>query len=510
MVPRGTSDYAVGNLATCDIQGFIQQVGAMGSILYNGSLSVYYLAVVTLNMKEKDIARRLELWLHLIPNGWAIATAIFLAAKRQYAPLGNQHVCWIGVYPQGCLGNPDVDCERGSLKTPLYAKAVAIIPFFITYFAALVITIIMLFTIVKQKRRADRWRMRERKESHFCRGFFTCILGLLGPKQNEQTSDSSRKIDPNAKLPSAKFAKMANSLKQITTPNSKSLESTSDKTSSFVPPDVESNTAAQVSKSRSGTKKDPLAFDVHKVKKKIRRESCLAKDAPIFLSNRSIVQKKDQPLRRKTSSTGRDSSIVQDNTSSATQQCVLYVSSFLLCWIFSATSRIYGIMGRSAPFPVLLLARIFAPLQGIFFILVYSRPHVRSLRTRNPELSWFQAFMIAFKAGGDNDSGGRNSIASNDLRVIDTEGIDAPRLTDAERQRRQENPDPDDDLNEAKTEPHSATDDLEVANTRHEESDKIESDNVDIENVAGASTVDIEAGQDKEVKEEDRSETDVL
>ena len=300
---------------------------------------------------------------------------------------------------------------------------------------------------------------------------------------------------------------------------------------------------------------DPLAFDVHKVKKKIRRESCLAKDAPIVLSN-SIVQKKDQSLRSKTSSTGRDS-IVQDNTSVATRQCILYVSSFLLCWVFPVTSRIYGIMGRPAPFPVLLLARIFAPSQGLFFILVYSRPHVRSLRTRNPELSWFQAFMVAFKAGGDNDSGGRNSIASTNLRVIDAEGIDAPRLPEAERLRRQENvrreyqrlnssrfkhnssveepvsdkgrsvlqrkyssrvsfsddvlkkSDPDDDLNKAKTELKTATDDLEVAK-RHEESDEIETGNIDIENEAVESTVDIKSGQDKEVKEEDESETNVL
>ena len=200
-------------------------------------------------MKEKDIARKLEPWLHLIPNGFSIVTAIFLAAKRQYAPLSNQHICWIGVYPQGCLGNPDEECHRGSLKTPLYAKALAVIPFFMTYFSVLVITIIMLFTIVKQKRRADRWRIRGRKESaSFCQCLLTRILGL-GPNNNKQRrSNFPSKIEANEKLPSAKFAKMANSL------NSKSSKCASDKASSLLAADIENNTTAKISTSRSGSK----------------------------------------------------------------------------------------------------------------------------------------------------------------------------------------------------------------------------------------------------------------
>ena len=237
----------------------MQQVGAMGCILYNGSLSVYYLAILKFNMKDKDIAKKLEPWLHLIPNGFSIATAIFLAVDKQYAPLSNQHTCWIGIYPQGCLGNPDIECERGSMNTPMYAKALAIIPFFITYFAVLVITIVVLFTIAKQKRRADGWRMREQKESQYCHGMFTCIIKCLGnrgheqTKQNEQTSDSPSKINANTQPPSAsKFAKMANSLKNVASTKSKSSDSISDKASSHLAPDVENITVAA---SRSGTKK---------------------------------------------------------------------------------------------------------------------------------------------------------------------------------------------------------------------------------------------------------------
>ncbi|GFH50374.1 hypothetical protein CTEN210_06850 [Chaetoceros tenuissimus] len=132
MLPKEVNKYAAGNLFTCDVQGFMQQVGAVGSILYNGALSVYYLAVVTFNMKEKEIARKLEPWLHLIANGFAIGSGIFLAFKRQFAPLGNQIKCWVATYPMFCgRDNPD-ECVRGSPYTRLYANCLALLPSVIT------------------------------------------------------------------------------------------------------------------------------------------------------------------------------------------------------------------------------------------------------------------------------------------------------------------------------------------------------------------------------------------
>ncbi len=44
---------------------------------------------------------------------------------------------------------------------------------------------------------------------------------------------------------------------------------------------------------------------------------------------------------------------------------------------------------------------ILHPLAGLFNILVYTRWNVRSLRRRNREYSWFRAFWLVLKAGGD-------------------------------------------------------------------------------------------------------------
>ncbi|GFH55546.1 hypothetical protein CTEN210_12022 [Chaetoceros tenuissimus] len=59
-------------------------------------------------------------------------------------------------------------------------------------------------------------------------------------------------------------------------------------------------------------------------------------------------------------------------------------------------------------------------------------PHVKAIQKSNPELYWFQAFVIAFKAGGDNDFG------NNQMEIVDEEGVDVPRLPDSERERRKE------------------------------------------------------------------------
>ena len=58
-------------------------------------------------------------------------------------------------------------------------------------------------------------------------------------------------------------------------------------------------------------------------------------------------------------------------------------------------------------FPLLILSKLFSPLQGLFNILVYCRPHVNSLRRKHPDFSWFKANWITVKTGGDNNSSGR-------------------------------------------------------------------------------------------------------
>jgi len=63
--------------------------------------------------------------------------------------------------------------------------------------------------------------------------------------------------------------------------------------------------------------------------------------------------------------------------------------------------------GGENQFILLALARFFTPLQGLFNIIVYCRPHIIALKKRHPEYSLLKAFWLIVRTGGDNNSSGQ-------------------------------------------------------------------------------------------------------
>ena len=81
-------------------------------------------------------------------------------------------------------------------------------------------------------------------------------------------------------------------------------------------------------------------------------------------------------------------------------QASLYVLAYIAQIFFTLYSMIVlVIVKRHLNDVIVLLASIFYPLGGLFNILVYTRPKVLSLRRKNPQYYWFQAFVIVIRAG---------------------------------------------------------------------------------------------------------------
>ncbi len=59
--------------------------------------------------------------------------------------------------------------------------------------------------------------------------------------------------------------------------------------------------------------------------------------------------------------------------------------------------------GSESSFYIALFTKLLQPLQGLFNILVYTRPHVKSFQRNNPGVTWFQAFCAVIASGGDDD-----------------------------------------------------------------------------------------------------------
>ena len=113
-VPRDTWQYAIGNSATCNYQGFLLQL-AIGAPLFNASLGLYYALLIRMKWTDKMLAQ-IEKYIHGVIWTFSIGTSFALLPLKQYNQIGQ--VCWIIGYPSDCgdsthIGNPDVPCERG-------------------------------------------------------------------------------------------------------------------------------------------------------------------------------------------------------------------------------------------------------------------------------------------------------------------------------------------------------------------------------------------------------------
>lgn len=107
---------SIGTITTCSIQGFMNYVGCMGSLLYDCMLSIYFVMVVVYSQKEDFIQKTVEPFFHALSLLIPLAVGIFLMATSQFNASGE--ICWIAPYPLACAppyAKPDVEieCTRG-------------------------------------------------------------------------------------------------------------------------------------------------------------------------------------------------------------------------------------------------------------------------------------------------------------------------------------------------------------------------------------------------------------
>ena len=116
--------FNVGNVQTCEFQGFLAQMGSCASALFSTSLSVFYLLAIKYNWSDRKL-QSLEYWAH--GGIWLVsfATAVFPIPLDLYN--NAYHVCWINASPEGCFESETVSCERGG-DYSLYATILTVLP----------------------------------------------------------------------------------------------------------------------------------------------------------------------------------------------------------------------------------------------------------------------------------------------------------------------------------------------------------------------------------------------
>lgn len=174
LIPKGTDGvfHAVGMTGTCEVNGFLLQLGGLLVALYNASLALYFLLFVRYKCAEKFIARRVEPFIHgfslLIP----LATAAVGLLTNTFNPLNTiPGWCWYMEYPANCSLFTDVPCIRGAnykIVSRLCAEM-------FLYVILLIIIVSMVSLYLKV--RANNIRMMERYNQH----------GMRSMKQTRQT-----------------------------------------------------------------------------------------------------------------------------------------------------------------------------------------------------------------------------------------------------------------------------------------------------------------------------------
>lgn len=137
-IPRDSGImWAVGNTATCTVQGFFLQLG-IANPLYNLSLSVYYLLAVHWAWGEERL-RKVEPLFHLGPLGWGFTTAIIGLPLKIF----NNATLWCWIADSPGRNENTAPFRWGIFYAPLWLAVVLVfvnLARLVTYFQRITLT----------------------------------------------------------------------------------------------------------------------------------------------------------------------------------------------------------------------------------------------------------------------------------------------------------------------------------------------------------------------------------
>mmetsp|Transcript_128 Transcript_128/g.208 ORF Transcript_128/g.208 Transcript_128/m.208 type:complete len:364 (+) Transcript_128:65-1156(+) len=151
------SDYIwgeVGNQTTCNIQGFMLQMGVFSSIMYTCSINLHFLLSIRYKWLPSQL-QKIDPILNVASILLPLATAVLALAKSLYNP--TLTVCYIISYPIGCGSSSSVECIRGENIT-FYSLLMVVIPIFLGIFFIVAAMIMIYMSVFRQDQATSRYR----------------------------------------------------------------------------------------------------------------------------------------------------------------------------------------------------------------------------------------------------------------------------------------------------------------------------------------------------------------
>ena len=151
LLPKETSHrvWAIGNDTTCTLLGFVSQF-FVTVLSYNGMLSFYFLLSTRLGVKNRDIARKYEPFMHLIGVGYPFITHVIGLYLGVFHENELGQGCWVNNYPENCGEDGPDDTTGVPCQTETFSW---ILGGFVTVlsFLSIVINNLLIYFYVKKR-----------------------------------------------------------------------------------------------------------------------------------------------------------------------------------------------------------------------------------------------------------------------------------------------------------------------------------------------------------------------
>ncbi|KAG7362654.1 hypothetical protein IV203_026014 [Nitzschia inconspicua] len=384
--------WAAGNTATCNAQGFFNQLGIISPI-YNVCLAFYYILVVKNGVTENQLRKYAEPLMHLSAMGFGVVTA---AISLKLTLFNNADVwCWIAPLPFDCKESHrfgETNCIRGD-NAFVYRWAFFYAPLWFCMFTVLVLNGIMYFHVKSGEQDA-----RQREASHFAmHGNRTAREILAGhPNTGQQNVTSVRLNNPRHRRATMLNGEMV-------------------KRPSFFGYDPFASEENHGGDSNDNTISSFSMVLPEMMIEKLRARGLLFRgiggDSSQQYTSVSIVQDDTKHCSTNSDDIRHVLEVIEEYPSAAKQysasyqfgsrvvlsQCLAYTVSFFLAWTFSSINRVVQNETDTNFFGLLLCQSIFEPLQGLFNVLVYRYAFYLRLKTRNLHLSRWNLFVSTWR-----------------------------------------------------------------------------------------------------------------
>jgi hypothetical protein len=191
--PKGDrfAPWAVGNIQTCDVNGFLMSYGSTVVPLYLFILSLYYFCKLKLRMTDADFCNKIEIKAHFIINITMLIASFMALQTESYNSTPTGGICHFARSPMGCGTYPEIvgECVRG--KYALLFVYIFTVGVVFLCFLGIVVLMVMLIGHAAHAERVYSLNLNQNGQprTSSLRNCFRCVFCWF--REREQAEDES-------------------------------------------------------------------------------------------------------------------------------------------------------------------------------------------------------------------------------------------------------------------------------------------------------------------------------